>query len=166
MAVPFVVQAIITGSYGVALVLLVVFASTDWVDGFLARALNQVSRFGALFDPAVDRVFIVAVAFALFWADLVPLWAVLLVVVRDVSVLLIAGVLLVRGVVAPAVSKLGKAGSFAVMTAAVLLVAAEIASGGLAIALRYVTVGVFFAGVSAAYIATLGYARALRSSVH
>lgn len=166
MAIPFLFRALDDGRFTLALILLVVFASTDWIDGFLARALNQVSRLGALLDPAVDRIFIIAVAYGLLVADLVPLWAVLVVVVRDAGVLIIAGVLVLRQLSPPPVSRLGKAGSFAVVTAAVLVVAGEVATGAFALLLSRGAAVVFVAGVVGAYAATAGYARALRPSVH
>ncbi|MEX2532410.1 MAG: CDP-alcohol phosphatidyltransferase family protein [Nitriliruptoraceae bacterium] len=166
MAVPFVFRALDDSRFTLALILLVVFAATDWIDGFLARALNQVSRLGALLDPAVDRIFIIAVAYGLFVADLVPLWALLVVVARDAGVLLIAGVLVARQLSPPPVSRLGKIGSFAVVTAAVLVVASEVAAGTLALLLSGGAAVVFIAGAITAYVATAGYARALRPSVH
>lgn len=166
MAVPFVFRALNDGQFTFALVLLVIFASTDWIDGYLARALNQVSRLGALLDPAVDRIFIIAVAYGLLVADLVPLWAVLVVVVRDAAVLLIAGVLVSRQLAPPPVSRLGKAASFAVVVAAVLVIAGEVATGTFALLLSRGAAVVFVVGVVGAYVATFGYARALRPSVH
>ena len=44
----------------VATVLFVVFALTDWLDGFLARKLNQTSSFGAFLDPVADKFLVCA----------------------------------------------------------------------------------------------------------
>ena len=49
---------------------------TDWLDGKLARLLNQYSTLGALLDPAVDRLYILAALVALGVRDVVPWWAV------------------------------------------------------------------------------------------
>lgn len=166
LAVPFIVVALNNGKFAVALILLVVFSATDWVDGYLARTLNQVSKLGAVLDPAVDRIFIVAVALALFASGVVPLWAVLIVVVRDAGVFVLACALMLRGVAAPPVSKLGKAGSFAVMVAALAVVGAEATSGSVATLLSGVAVSTFVIGVTAGYLATIGYARAVQASVH
>ena len=43
-----------------ATVLFVVFAATDWLDGYLARKLNQASAFGAFLDPVADKFLICA----------------------------------------------------------------------------------------------------------
>lgn len=165
-AIPFVFQVLSDGSFVLGLVLLVVFASTDWIDGFLARALNQVSRLGAVLDPGVDRLFIIAVAYGLFVSDLVPLWALVVVIVRDASVLVMALLLMARKSSSPPVSRLGKAASFGVVTAAVMVVAGEVASGSFGLLLTNGAAVVFVVGVSAAYAATVGYARAVWGPVH
>ena len=56
---------------------------TDWLDGKLARLLNQYSALGALLDPAVDRLYILAALVALGVRDVVPWWAVAVLVARD-----------------------------------------------------------------------------------
>ena len=61
---------------GWALVVLVLGGVTDWLDGKLARLLNQYSTLGALLDPAVDRLYILAALVALAARDVVPWWAV------------------------------------------------------------------------------------------
>ena len=47
-----------------AVVVLAVGGSSDWVDGYLARRLNQVSRLGELMDPLADRLYILATLIA------------------------------------------------------------------------------------------------------
>lgn len=60
--------------------------ATDWVDGYLARRLRQVSEFGKVFDPTVDRLlFIVAIA-GILVDDAGPRWFLLAVVVRELLV--------------------------------------------------------------------------------
>lgn len=68
---------------GWALVVLVVSGFTDWLDGKLARWLNQGSRLGALLDPAADRLYIVAALIALALRGIVPVWLVAVLVGRE-----------------------------------------------------------------------------------
>lgn len=63
---------------------LVIAVSTDFVDGLVARKLNQVSRLGQFLDPLADRLFIAAAVVALTIRDVVPVWLVLAVILRDV----------------------------------------------------------------------------------
>ena len=57
---------------GWAILVLAVGGFTDWLDGKLARLLWQYSRIGALLDPAVDRLYILAALIALGARDVVP----------------------------------------------------------------------------------------------
>src|SRR5687768_8483570 len=61
---------------GWAIAVLALGGVTDWLDGKLARLLGQYSRLGALLDPAVDRLYILAALLALGLRDIVPWWAV------------------------------------------------------------------------------------------
>jgi cardiolipin synthase len=75
---------------GWALVILMVSGFTDWLDGKLARWLNQGSRLGALLDPAADRLYIVCTLVALALREIVPVWVVVLLLGRE----LVLGVML------------------------------------------------------------------------
>ncbi|HEX2418440.1 MAG TPA: CDP-alcohol phosphatidyltransferase family protein, partial [Micromonosporaceae bacterium] len=55
-----------------ALVVLVIGGTSDWVDGYAARALGQVSRLGTLLDPLADRLYILATVLAFTVRDVVP----------------------------------------------------------------------------------------------
>ena len=68
------------------LILMLVAAATDFLDGFIARAMNQVTDFGKLLDPIADKICIVTVAVALVLAGDVPLWYAALVVLRDLLI--------------------------------------------------------------------------------
>ena len=99
------------------LVLFVVVVATDWVDGALARATGQVSDLGKVLDPVADRLAIAAGLIALVVADAFPLWAALLILVRDVTVLIAGLVLLAKRRTRIEVRYLGKVATFALMTA-------------------------------------------------
>jgi cardiolipin synthase len=73
-----------------AVALLIVSAATDWLDGKLARALNQQSRLGEALDPAADRLYIGATLVALAVRGIIPWWLFALLVVRE---LVVAGAL-------------------------------------------------------------------------
>ena len=68
---------------GWALALLVFSALTDWLDGKLARWLNQMSRLGQLLDPAADRLYILATLIAFLVRDIIPWWVVVPLVLRE-----------------------------------------------------------------------------------
>jgi cardiolipin synthase len=100
---------------------LIAAAASDWLDGKIARALNQQSRLGQLLDPAADRLYIVATLLALAIRSIIPWWLVGLLAARE---LLLAGVLAVlrRHQYGPLqVSFVGKAATLALMYAFPLL---------------------------------------------
>src|SRR5436190_23411133 len=61
-------------SYGWAVAVLAVGGTSDWVDGYLARRLRQVSRLGELLDPLADRLYILATLIAFTPGCVVPWW--------------------------------------------------------------------------------------------
>lgn len=73
-----------------AVAVLIASAATDWLDGKLARALNQQSRLGEALDPAADRLYIAATLVALAVRGIIPWWLFALLVVRE---LVVAGAL-------------------------------------------------------------------------
>jgi cardiolipin synthase len=66
--------------------LLGLLGATDWVDGFLARLLGQVSEFGKVFDPTVDRLLFIVATAGIIIEGAAPLWFCWLVVIREVLV--------------------------------------------------------------------------------
>ena len=127
---PLVYVDLVTGRHLRALVVLALLASTDWLDGYLARRLDQTSRLGILLDPVSDRLLVLVVGIGLVVGGLLPLWAFLVVVVRDVGVLLVGAVMLLRGVQPPAVTRLGKTTTFGLMVALPAFLLASIVGAG------------------------------------
>lgn len=72
--------------YTAALVLFLVAAATDMIDGFLARRLRRVTDFGKFMDPLADKVIVVSALVSFLYMRLVPLWMVLAVVGRDLVI--------------------------------------------------------------------------------
>ena len=103
------------------LVLFAVVIATDWVDGWLARRTGAVSELGKVLDPVADRLSIAAGLIALVVRGAFPLWAALLILVRDAAVLIAAVIVLsrVRGRVD--VRFVGKIATFSLMTAIVAI---------------------------------------------
>jgi cardiolipin synthase len=106
---------------GWALLVLAVSGFTDWADGVLARKLNQQSRLGALLDPLVDRLYILATLVGLVLRHIVPLWLAVLLIGRDLVLLTTLPALRRRGLTALPVHYLGKAATFNLLYAFPLL---------------------------------------------
>ena len=97
---------------GWAILVLAIGGATDYFDGKLARALNQESKFGEIADPTIDRLYIAATLIVLYIRDAIPLWLILVLVLRDFAMAILAGVLQLRGFPPLQVTYLGKAATF------------------------------------------------------
>jgi cardiolipin synthase len=92
-------------------------AATDWVDGFLARRLGQVSELGKLLDPIADRFAVASGVLAGWITGTLPWWFALALIVRETTVTLAAGYLAARTGAKIEVRRLGKAATFGVYVA-------------------------------------------------
>ncbi len=108
---------LVAHAYGLAVAVLMFSGFSDWADGKIARLVaNQSSRLGALLDPAVDRIYMVAVPVALAVAGIVPWWFVAVLLGRDLVLAATLPVLRSRGLTALPVTYVGKAATFALMS--------------------------------------------------
>jgi cardiolipin synthase (CMP-forming) len=81
-----------------AVIVFAVIGWADYLDGFAARLTGQYSRLGALLDPIVDRLLIVSGLVVAFDFSLLPRWAIVLAVVRELFMLALSRYGLSRGV--------------------------------------------------------------------
>jgi cardiolipin synthase (CMP-forming) len=85
MLVPFFFAVLIRGTHNfAAFVLFAVAASTDWLDGQIARRTGTETALGKAIDPLVDRLLIASGVFGLWLVDRLPGWIVFVLVARDV----------------------------------------------------------------------------------
>ncbi|WP_318242070.1 CDP-alcohol phosphatidyltransferase family protein [Arthrobacter gallicola] len=107
LGVPLFAWFIARDSYGPAFVTLVIIGCTDWVDGYLARRLDQVSSTGKWLDPAADRLALIIVAVVFVVDGIAPSWLVWAIVIPDL-ILLANSLILFRGSPNLPVSNIGK----------------------------------------------------------
>lgn len=69
-----------------ATVMFVVFAATDWLDGFLARRLNQMSAFGAFLDPVADKFLVCASVLVLVHLGRADVFVALIIIGREIAI--------------------------------------------------------------------------------
>ena len=70
----------------IATVLFVVSAATDWLDGYLARKLNQVSSFGAFLDPVADKILVCASVLVLVHLGRADVFVALIIIGREIAI--------------------------------------------------------------------------------
>ena len=106
---------------GWALALLMVSGFTDFLDGWLARKLDQQSVLGQILDPVADRLYILAVVVGLALRDIIPWWMAISLPLRDALMWGLVPLLRTRGYSALPVHFLGKAATFNLLYAFPLL---------------------------------------------
>ena len=70
----------------IATVMFVVFAATDWLDGYLARKLNQTSAFGAFLDPVADKFLVCASLLVLVHLQRADVFVALIIIGREIAI--------------------------------------------------------------------------------
>jgi len=71
----------------VATLMFLIFAATDWLDGYLARKLNQTSAFGAFLDPVADKFLVCASLLVLVHLNRTDVFVALIIVGREITIL-------------------------------------------------------------------------------
>ncbi|BBZ13763.1 CDP-alcohol phosphatidyltransferase family protein [Mycobacterium branderi] len=102
---------------GWAVAILMFSGASDWADGKIARLLDQSSRLGELLDPAVDRLYMLSIPIAFGLRGIVPWWIIAVLFARDALLAAELPVLRTRGFTALPVLYIGKAATFALMSA-------------------------------------------------
>ena len=97
--------------------LLAVLGSTDWVDGYLARHLGQVSTAGKILDPVADRLLLLAGIGGIWYVGAVPAWVAVVALARESLVAAATVALAALGARRIDVTWFGKAGTFGLMVA-------------------------------------------------
>jgi cardiolipin synthase len=152
------------GTEGAGLLLLGATMATDWIDGYIARRTGQVSNVGKILDPLADRLALAAGLIALVIRGAFPLWAALLILVRDAIVLAAGVIIALRWRARIDVRWIGKAATFGLMCAVPLI---SWSNFGLAPVVPFRIVGwvSFVVGIALYYAAAAMYAVDTRRAI-
>jgi CDP-diacylglycerol--glycerol-3-phosphate 3-phosphatidyltransferase len=142
-----------TGTDPLGPILYAVAAWGDYADGIAARVTGQYSRFGALLDPIVDRLLIIAGVVACWYHDLLPRWALAILVARELFMLVAGRIALSRGI-GIRINWWGRWAVWPVMSAIFFALCG----------LRDVGAILLYVGVAMALVATVFYVRDARPS--
>ncbi len=146
-----------------AAIVLIVVGSTDWIDGTLARALNQVTELGKALDPIADRLALVAAVLGGFLAGIVPLLILVALALREFVMAVAAAYLLKTTGGTLAVRPLGKTATALLYTS---VPSFYLAGGDVAPALLIPLAWVFgVVGLLLYFIVAVGYLGEIRDRV-
>ncbi len=112
---PFVMLVIKNDVYNKSLLIflfLIFFIATDYFDGYLAKKLNQITKFGKILDPIADKISIIAVSLMISQYKSFPIWAVYIILIREVMTLLGSSILIKKKDFIPTSNIIGKASVF------------------------------------------------------
>jgi len=132
-----------------AALLFLAIAAGDYLDGFLARATGQYSRMGALLDPVVDRLTVLAGVAVCWHFELLPRWAIVVLALRELAMLVLGQIALRRGLDIE-VNWIGRIGVFLVFSCIFWAMVLD----------WWIFRAGFVVGVAVAVLATLVYVRA------
>jgi CDP-diacylglycerol--glycerol-3-phosphate 3-phosphatidyltransferase len=133
----------------IALIVFLVAALTDFLDGFIARRRKQVTRLGQLLDPAADKILTSSAFIALVELGLMPAWMVVVIVGREFAVSALRSIAAIQGIAISAVMAGKVKTTLQIITIAVLIVSTPLpVLQNFAPALRWLTVTItLYSGV-------------------
>jgi cardiolipin synthase len=164
LMVPVFLWLLVTGNDVPALVVLIIATTSDFIDGFIARQFNQVTRLGMYLDPLSDRLFIAASVIGLAVRGLIPMPLLAIVLARDVMLLAVVLYRRLRIADFPRVTFVGKTATFVLFTAFPVIVLGTVWSDS-PVPLESIgwVLGVVGAGMY--WVAGFGYLDVLRRTV-
>lgn len=91
-----------------AAIIFVLSGLTDIIDGYIARHYNMITKFGMVYDPFVDKLMQITAVVCLVIIDIIPVWLLAVVLVKEVSMIITGGILYAKKIVVSS-NKFGKA---------------------------------------------------------
>jgi CDP-diacylglycerol--glycerol-3-phosphate 3-phosphatidyltransferase len=137
-----------------AAILFAAIAGSDYLDGILARVTGQYSRMGALLDPVVDRLTVLAGVVVCWHFELLPRWALIVLAARELSMLVLAQIGLRHGIDLE-INWVGRVAVWPVMAGVFLAL----------VTASWVSTALFVAGLVLSILATILYVRVAVATV-
>jgi cardiolipin synthase len=157
LCVPLFLYLILSDDFVLALILLAVCSISDYVDGYLARRLNQVSFLGQILDPIADRLFIFASLIGLLAKGVIHPALLVVILLREIVIGVIQLRLFTKNIGLLPVTFLGKAGTAMLLFALPLMLLQFILTGWLQDAFYVISTAVTVWGILLYYYAGAFY---------
>lgn len=160
--IPLFVWLVVIDEFTWAGLLLGVIGSTDWVDGYLARRLGQVTEIGKMLDPIADRLAVAVAVIAGLLSGVLPIWFAWGIIVRELLVGVGALYGWMNGVTRLDVRWIGKAATFALYAAVAFF---YVGLGTDSDFLIFVAYSLGIPGLVLYYVVGAAYARDMRRAI-
>lgn len=157
ISIPLIAYMLYTDRKWAALIILALSALSDWLDGFLARRMHQISKIGQLLDPLADRLLIFCSVLVFGMAGLLPWWLLIAIGLRDLVMLIEVFVIAQFGYGPLPVHFAGKTGTALLMIAIPALIVADLGQGYIFTSLHLAAVACSIWGVVLYWVAGLIY---------
>ena len=157
ISIPLIAYMIYTDRKWAALIILALSALSDWLDGFLARRMHQISKIGQLLDPLADRLLIFCSVLVFGMAGLLPWWLLIAIGLRDLVMLIEVLVIAQFGYGPLPVHFAGKTGTALLMIAIPALIVAALGQVYIFTSLHLAAVACSIWGVVLYWVAGLIY---------
>ena len=159
LSIPLIAYLVANRHLIISLVVMLISALSDGVDGIIARRFNQVSKLGQILDPVADRLLILCSILALSIASILPWWLLVLVGARDVLMGLLVLALAEHDYGPLPVHFAGKTGTAVLMLAIPALIFADVGTSAFFRFFHLVALAAVIWGVGLYWLAGLIYAR-------
>ena len=159
LSIPLIAYLVANRHLIISLVVMLISALSDGVDGIIARRFNQVSKLGQILDPVADRLLILCSVLALSIASILPWWLLALVGARDVLMGLLVLALAQHNYGPLPVHFAGKTGTAVLMLAIPALIFADVGTSAFFRFFHLVALAAVIWGVALYWLAGLIYAR-------
>ncbi|MBH9971995.1 CDP-alcohol phosphatidyltransferase family protein [Bifidobacterium sp. W8109] len=159
LSIPLIAYLVANRHLIISLVVMLISALSDGVDGIIARRFNQVSKLGQILDPVADRLLILCSVLALSIASILPWWLLALVGARDVLMGLLVLALAQHDYGPLPVHFAGKTGTAVLMLAIPALIFADVGTSTFFRFFHLVALAAVIWGVALYWLAGLIYAR-------
>ncbi len=159
LSIPLIAYLVANRHLIISLVVMLISALSDGVDGIIARRFNQVSKLGQILDPVADRLLILCSVLALSIASILPWWLLALVGARDVLMGLLVLALAQHSYGPLPVHFAGKTGTAVLMLAIPALIFADVGTSAFFRFFHLVALAAVIWGVGLYWLAGLIYAR-------
>ncbi len=148
LLVPFFIVSFFLINKYLALAIFIIASITDLIDGYIARNYNAVTEFGKVLDPFADKFMKISALICLTFADLIPLWITIIMVVCDLA-MIISGICLYKKNITIQSNWIGKLGTLIISLGVILSFFTEWIGNA--------NIYVIYAGIITAIIAGLNY---------